>query len=373
MLPGLATAEILEDRGHQVVLWMAGKAGEVRLAEEWTGPVVTVSAEGFSSPAPKQAMSSAFSLMRAARTCTGLMRRNRPDILLGMGSYASVGPVWAAMRLKIPFVLHEANVLPGRAVSLFSRRAAAIAGSFEETRYYLRRKDLVLTGMPLRRHLASAARDQGHRALDPNQLTVLVMGGSHGAAVLNDVVTQALVEAGQVGHQFQVIHLAGEREASAVRERYAAGRIPAAVYGFAREMAEVYSRTDLAICRSGAATCAELSAFGVPALLVPYPFASKDHQMANARAMEKVGAADVVPEDDLGVSWLKDYVGQSIQTPSRLARMSAATRQRAQDRGAEALADLLEQVAARNFRAGLSATAPNAAAEAAPGRRNERP
>jgi UDP-N-acetylglucosamine--N-acetylmuramyl-(pentapeptide) pyrophosphoryl-undecaprenol N-acetylglucosamine transferase len=293
-------------------------------------------------------MGTAWSLVKAARTCKDLMRANRPDVLLGMGSYASVGPVIAAMRLHIPFVLHEANVLPGRAVNLFSRWATAIAGSFEETRYYMRRKDLVLTGMPIRSSLASAARERKHHDLDPNRITLLVMGGSLGAHAINQTASEALIACGASGHRFQVVHLAGQKDEIAIRQAYEAAGLPAAVYGFTQDMASIYAKTDLAICRAGAATCAELSAFGVPALLIPYPFAAKDHQTANARAMEKVGAADVVPEADLSVNWLRDYVGQCIQTPSRLARMSAATQQRAQNRGAECLADLLEQVGGRS-------------------------
>ena len=139
IFPGVATAEVLAARGHEVELWLAGKDGEDRLVDGWDGPVVTVQSEGFSDGVSTRAMGTAWKLMGAARRCTSVMRKNRPDVVLGMGSYATVGPVVAAMRLQIPFVLHEANVLPGRAVSLFSRWASAIAGSFEETRYYLRR------------------------------------------------------------------------------------------------------------------------------------------------------------------------------------------------------------------------------------------
>jgi UDP-N-acetylglucosamine--N-acetylmuramyl-(pentapeptide) pyrophosphoryl-undecaprenol N-acetylglucosamine transferase len=347
IFPGVATGEILAGRGHDVSLWLAGKEEEKRLVKDWSGEVVAVQSEGFSDGISPRAMRTVWSLVHAAKRCTETMRHQRPDVLLGMGSYASVGPVVAAMRLHIPFVLHEANVLPGRAVNLFSRWAAAVAGSFEETRYYMRRKDIVLTGMPIRGRLASAARQGKPRELDPHRLTILVMGGSRGAHTLNTLVPQSLADCRELGQPFQVVHLSGHDDEHEVRAFYEKAKVHAAVYGFTQDMATIYAQTDLAITRAGAATCAELSAFGVPALLIPYPFAAKDHQTANARAMEKVGAADVVPESDLGASWLKDYVSQCIQNPSRLARMSAATRQRSQQRGAEALADLLERVAER--------------------------
>lgn len=346
IFPGLATAEELVDRGHEVALWLSGKADERRLVEGWKGTVIAIPSKGFSDGVSTRAVGTVWTLYRAANRCTELMRDHRPDVVVGMGSYASVGPLWAAKRLKIPYVLHAADVLPGRTVSLFSRWATAIAGSFEETRYYLRRKDIVLTGMPIRRRLAGAAREIRHHPLDPDRLTILVMGGSQGAHSLNETVTSALCECYGAGHRLQVIHLAGAADCDRVRRLYAEAGMPVEVHDFVQDMAEVYTRTDLAVCRSGAGTCAELSAFGVPALLVPYPHATKDHQTANARAMEKLGAADVVPQLDLSVEWLKDYIGQCIRSPGRLARMSAATRKRAQASGAEALADLVERVAA---------------------------
>jgi UDP-N-acetylglucosamine--N-acetylmuramyl-(pentapeptide) pyrophosphoryl-undecaprenol N-acetylglucosamine transferase len=247
------------------------------------------------------------------------------------------------MRLGVPYVLHEANVLPGRVVSLFSRWASAIAGSFEETRYYLRRRDLVLTGMPLGRGMERAAASRPSPSLDRNRLTVLVMGGSRGSRSLNEMVTRSLCDVYRLGYKIQVVHLAGREDEERVRRDYTAVGIPHEVHRFAQSMTDIYEQTDLAICRSGAATCAELSAFGIPALLIPYPYAANDHQTANARAMEKMGAADVVPEQDLSVAWLKDYVAQNIQAPSRLARMSAASKARSMGWGAGALADLVER------------------------------
>jgi UDP-N-acetylglucosamine--N-acetylmuramyl-(pentapeptide) pyrophosphoryl-undecaprenol N-acetylglucosamine transferase len=109
-------------------------------------------------------------------------------------------------------------------------------------------------------------------------------------------------------------------------------------------MAAVYSNSDFAICRAGAATCAELCLFGMPSLLVPYPFAAKDHQMANARAMERAGAADVVPQKDLTISWLSSYIVNCSQSKERLERMRQAAHGRATPRAAEVLADLVEAV-----------------------------
>lgn len=343
VFPGLATAEVLQERGHEIELWLAGKDVETPAVRHWKGSVVTVAAEGLPSGFSLRALRAGAKLLRAAWFCRNIMKHDRPEVLLAMGSYASVGPVLSALSLRVPVVLHEANVLPGRAISLLSRWAAAVAGSFEETRFYLRRKDMVLTGMPLRNDLDKSARGAA-RAAQHDLFTVLVMGGSRGAHRLNEIVPVAIAQVHKGGHRLRVIHLAGEADHEAVRKTYEEAGVPHEVHAFTQDMASIYPAADLAICRSGAASCAELSAFAVPALLVPYPSATNDHQMTNARALEKVGAADVVPERDLSVAWLTDYIVGCIRTPSRLARMSAAARSRAQQSGAEALAGLVVDV-----------------------------
>lgn len=353
IFPGLATAEVLRDRGHEVHLWLAGKDVESEAVAGWPGPIHTVPSEGFMHGLSPRSLKTAWTLMGSARKCVDLMRGNPPDVLLAMGSYASVGPAYAAMRLRIPYVLHEANVLPGRAVRLFSRWATTVAGSFEETRYYLQGRPLVVTGMPMRRELAEAAARPRNGTHDAAHLTLLVMGGSRGARTLNQTVTRAVCECHGLGHKLKVIHLAGRNDEITVRAAYRTHGVPAEVLAFTKEMSAIYAAADLAICRSGASTCSELSAFGVPALLIPYPHAANDHQTANARAMEKSGAADVVPEKDLSVAWLKDYIAQCVLTPDRLSRMSAAMRRRGTaGQGTVALADLVENVVRRDVSPG---------------------
>jgi UDP-N-acetylglucosamine--N-acetylmuramyl-(pentapeptide) pyrophosphoryl-undecaprenol N-acetylglucosamine transferase len=146
-----------------------------------------------------------------------------------------------------------------------------------------------------------------------------------------------------------VIHLTGTVDEDAIRKNYQDAGVAAVVSAFEQDMAPIYTSTDLAICRSGASTCAELSDFAVPALQIPYPDATNDHQMVNARAMEKSGAVDVVPERDLSLSWLVDYIVGCMQTPGRLARMSAATRSRAMQSAAESLATLVVKVGSGEY------------------------
>lgn len=345
IFPGLATAEELMARGHEVTLWLAGKGTESAALASWTGPKVKLEAAGFESRLNLRALGIAWSLWRAGADGKRIMRERPPSVLLAMGSYASVGPILAALRLKVPVVLHEANVIPGRAIRLFSRRAAAVAISFEGTSYYLKRAKLELTGMPIRRDLLVAAATQPERSFNANTATLLVMGGSAGAERLNREVPPAVIQAAKSFHGLRVIHLTGRGREEPVAEAYRAAGIAADVRPFAQNMAEIYMASDFAVCRSGAATCAELSVFGLPALLVPYPHAVANHQWANAEAMGKAGAADLVADADLTAGWLLEYLLARLHDPRKREQMSRASRARAQHRAARALADLVERCA----------------------------
>lgn len=342
--PGLATAEALRARGHDVTLWLAGKGVESVTASAWNGPVEVLVSKGFEGRAGLRHLHSAWSLYRAVMEGTRRMRRAPPSALLAMGAYASVGPLGAAWRLGIPFVLHESNVVPGRAIRLFSRGAAAVAGAFAETGFHLKRRDFTLTGTPLRPALAAAAHAARGAVAVPHPPCVLVMGGSAGAQRLNELMPEALGFLRAAGETPAVVHLAGRGGDTSVLAAYARHGVPAEVLPFTHDMAALYARATLAVCRSGAATCAELGAFGVPALLVPYPFAVSDHQTANARSLERAGAADVVPESSLTAAWLADYLGERLRHRERLREMRAAALSRAPSDAAGALADLVERV-----------------------------
>jgi UDP-N-acetylglucosamine--N-acetylmuramyl-(pentapeptide) pyrophosphoryl-undecaprenol N-acetylglucosamine transferase len=345
IFPGLATAQELADRGHHITLWLAGKDVEHDAVKEWTGEIVTIPAEGFQFGLSFRSIKTVFKLRKAFRHARSMMKKDRPDVLLAMGSYASYGPVKAATRLGVPYVLHEANLIPGRAVTFLRNRADAVAISFPKTSYYLKHKRIETTGMPLRKELQIASHAQRPPRADDDVLRLLVMGGSRGAQVLNEVVPQAIVAAAEKGVKLEVEHIAGFQDTAPIEQKYKEAGIKANVHQFVQHIEDLYPVTDLAVCRAGAATCAELALFGVPALLVPYPYAVRDHQMSNARIMQDSASADVVAQEDLTSTWLRDYLISMAGNPARLERMSAAMKKRAQSNAAERLADLLEKVA----------------------------
>jgi UDP-N-acetylglucosamine--N-acetylmuramyl-(pentapeptide) pyrophosphoryl-undecaprenol N-acetylglucosamine transferase len=256
-----------------------------------------------------------------------------------MGSYASVGPVLAAHNLGIPVVLHEANAVPGRAISFLCRFADTVAVSFESTTAHIRHAGIVVTGFPLRPFVSAGP---GGAGKDSKFFDVLVMGGSQGAHRLNEIVPLALCQLHAKGLKVRVTHLTGRNDEAAVQSAYEQAGIPHQVCDFLENINEAYGSADLAITRAGAATCAELAAFRLPALLVPLPSARRDHQTANARAMAEGGGVDLVPEKDLTVEWLAGYVENCMRDPEKLDRMKAVLQNRVIADAAERLADLVE-------------------------------
>lgn len=341
VFPGLALATELKSRSHDVTLWLAGKNVESISTASWDGPVITVRAQGLSSRSVFRSFAAVCRLAVATLFCIRKMKKDRPRVLLAMGSYASVGPVLAARALRVPVVLHEANVVPGRAMSFLSRFAVAIALSFEKTQEAFPKANCVVTGFPVRDGLTAHADD----LLPGSSFTILVMGGSQGASVLNDVVSTAICNAaGKPGVQLQVIHLSGQADEMDVRARYEAAGIRSEVFPFLADMGRAYASADLAICRSGGATCAELTAVGLPALLVPYPSAVHDHQSANARALQATGQADLMQQDGMTAEGLTDYILDMSSDPEKLKHMKSATAT-GQGNAAADLANLVERVA----------------------------
>lgn len=341
VFPGVATAKILQQRGHNVALLLAGRSIEVATRFAWQGDTFSTGAAAFSLR-PAGIIPSIINLARSSLFCLRIFRFRRPAALLSMGSYSSAGPVTAAAALRIPILLHEANVIPGHATTFFAPLATRIAVSFPETSDHLNKSKCTLTGLPLRGEIEEAAQIPGTPDTCP---TLLVMGGSQGAQWLNMVVPEAVAAIFPRGFIRNVIHLSGMRDRQRVEETYAAAGIPAEVHAFCQDMGSAYRRASFAISRAGANSCMELAAFGIPALLVPFPHSARNHQLANAKAMAAAGAADVKEQGTLSPGALADYLGNRLASRETLQCMRDQARHRAIAGADSHLADLVEQVA----------------------------
>ena len=340
--PGLAVAEELKSRGHDVTVWDSGRDIESSVMRNWHGPT-------FSTGARQLSARNAFSILGSILRCRREMRRAKPDVLLAMGSYSSLPPVLAARGCKVPVVLHEANTIPGRAVEFLSRFAKKVATSFDVTAAHLPGCETVRTGLPVRADIASGRRFE---FIPADAFVVFVTGGSQGAHMVNCLASEALAmmkseleRRGGGGRTLYVIHQTGAKDEGDVMATYAHVSLPARVHAFEREMANAFASADVVIARAGASTCFELAACGKPALLVPLPSAMRNHQHFNADAFAAKGAADEANQSQITARQICRYLLDRYDHPEKLAAMSEKMRALATPDAAAKVADMVEGVA----------------------------
>lgn len=344
VFPALAVAERLtEEPGVQVTFVGTAGGQEARLVPGAGFPFTTVDAR----PLPRRPSPAALVALAAAARAVSASRAlvREADVVVGMGGYVSLPVGLAARSLGRPLVLHEQNAVPGLANRVLARRATAVCLSFEEAAAKLPRgARSVLTGDPVRTRVLAVARERERLAaeawtalgLDPALRTVLIVGGSQGARRLNEAAASAASELARA-EDVQVLLLCGPAHERAVAA--AMGDRPRVrVVGFLERMELAYAAADLAVARAGASTCAELAVCGIPAVLVPYPYATARHQEANARALARAGGAVVLSDADLSGTRLVRVVRDLLGDPERMRAMSAAMRAWARPDAADAVA-----------------------------------
>jgi len=340
IFPGLATAQELVRRGHSVTVWLAGRDVEADSVQGWKGPVVALKARGLGGGLGAKAGALAGMVRTVGQAIVVMRREDRPDVMLAMGSYASVGPGLAARWLGIPLVLHEGNAVPGRAVQFLSRFAVRIGTGFEMSQALPSGK-VVYCGFPVRDGFAGLEK----KPADPPLL--LVTGGSQGAAILNRVMPEAIrAFVAASGPCIQVVHLAGRRAYEEVRARYTGLEHIVRVEAFSEKMLELYARASIAVTRSGAATCTELALARVPAILVPFAAAPGNHQWHNAQAMARSGGFRVLEERSFTPVAMTVLLQELLPASARLQQMQAALPGEVLADGNTRLADLVEQIPA---------------------------
>lgn len=338
--PGLAVAEELLVRGHEVAVWDSGRDVESSVMRNWKGQI-------FSTGARQLTIANAFANLCSIFRCKREMRRYKPDVLLAMGSYSSLAPVIAATANKVPVVLHEANTVPGKAVEFLSRHARAVAISFEDTKKYLSKAVTVHTGLPVRSGIADGKRFD---FIPAGSFVIFVTGGSQGAHAVNELTSEALVlfkkaVASRSGEKrpYYIIHQTGRMDEGRVIASYMLESMPVRVKAFEDRMADAFASADLVIARAGASTCFELAACGKPALFIPLPSSMRDHQHFNAEAFVKQGAADEATQSKINAQQLARYILSRYDAPEKLDAMAARMRSMAIPDAAKRVADLVEK------------------------------
>jgi len=271
------------------------------------------------------------------------IRRFRPDLVLGVGGYVTGPVVTAARLLGIPAVIHEQNSVPGLANRKLARIADRVCLSLPDSGGYFPAGKTVLTGNPVRQGIVDLARQQRPPSGPP--LTVVVLGGSQGAHALNMLVGDAFCGPGRERlRDVCLVHQTGEKDEAQMKARYRDAGIRAEVAAFFRDMPAVYRQADLLVSRAGATTLSELAVVGLPAILVPYPFAADNHQEKNAEYYVRRGGAVMFRERELTAAALADALVRVLDDQAGRQQMGVAMRAAAFPEAARAIVDVCRQV-----------------------------
>jgi UDP-N-acetylglucosamine--N-acetylmuramyl-(pentapeptide) pyrophosphoryl-undecaprenol N-acetylglucosamine transferase len=335
VFPGLAVAQLLRERGLKVV-WLGHPQGmEAGLVPTYGFTMEGIQFGGLRGKGLIAKLLLPLNLLRAFAQSLAILRRVKPDVVLGFGGYITFPAGMMAVLLGKPLVLHEQNSIAGLANRVLAKVADATLVAFPNVL-----SNAQWVGNPVRQELLTLSEPQARYAARAGRLRLLVFGGSLGAKVFNDTVPAALA---QIDPQLRpiVLHQTGKNNALAVERNYAQLGVQAEVREFIQDMATAYAEADIVIARAGAMTVSELAAAGVASLLVPYAFAVDDHQTTNAQFLADAKAAQLMPQSELTVSSLANWLKQ--QTREQLQSMAMNARRLAKPDAAAVTADICQR------------------------------
>lgn len=329
VFPALAVAQLLEEKGWQIS-WLGTQKGlESRVIPEHGIEIDWLSVAGVRGKGLPAKIAAVFKLLKACVQAGAILRRRKPDVVLGMGGFVAGPGGLMAKLLGIPLVIHEQNRVPGTTNRLLARMAKqvleAFPGSFKPAVH------AQCTGNPLRKQFLNRP-DAGDKAAG-QAINILVVGGSQGAQILNEVVPEAAAQLSCI----RIKHQSGAAMLAQVTERYKALGVNAEVSAFFDDMVAAYQWADMVICRAGAMTVSEVAAIGIPAIFIPLPGAIDDHQTANARYLTDAGAGMLLMQKDLNASTLAAHITEAIH---HLDALGEAAKQCARLDATEAVADV---------------------------------
>lgn len=337
--PALAIAAELQRRvpGCEMLYVGTREGLESRIVPRVGLPFVTVSARGLIRKGPREVLAGILSLTRGLVQADRIVARFRPDVVVGTGGYVAAPVALAAVRRRIPVVIQEQNAVPGATNRLLARWARAVCVPFAEAgRFFPEGTRVVVTGNPVRPEILSARREEARArlGLDGTEPVVLVTGGSRGAERVNGAALELAV-AVSGWTRGVLLWACGERyhremAAGLARRLAQAGRDPGPrvrLFPYIDDMPTAYAAADLYIGRAGATTLAEITARGLPAVLIPSPHVAHHEQDANARVLERAGAAVVILDAELTGARLVDVVAGLLAAPERLAAMARSSRE----------------------------------------------
>jgi UDP-N-acetylglucosamine--N-acetylmuramyl-(pentapeptide) pyrophosphoryl-undecaprenol N-acetylglucosamine transferase len=340
IIPALAVARELRRRGHSAFFVGTERGLESKLVPSEGFPLELIQIGGLKRVGFRRRVATLMQLPISTMYARRLLRSRRVSAVFSMGGYVAGPPVIAALVARVPVVVMEPNAVPGftnRRIARYVRRALI---GFPETARYFPRGRTELTGLPVREEFFSIPpRPRGER------FTVLITGGSQGSRTLNQAARQSWPLFRAAALPVRIVHQSGPAAYEELRDAFAESGLDGEVLPFIADMPAAFAAADLIVCRSGAGAVAELAAASKPSILAPFPFAADQHQLRNAEAFVRAGAAFLVEDREMTGEKLFRTVSKLAADPAGLARMGAAARSLAHPGAARRAAEVLEEVA----------------------------
>jgi len=348
VFPGVALAEEVVGRhpDNDVVFAGTARGLEARVVPAAGFPIELIEVKGLKGKGVLQLLTNLLLLPRAFVQCWRILRRWHPDIVVGVGGYASGPVVLAAWLLRIPTALQEQNAVAGFTNRVLGTFVQAAFTAFPEAGRYFAHHKVYQLGNPIRRELMDnyMRPSQAH-----DKLRLLVFGGSQGAHALNMRLVEALPHLADLRDRLDVVHQTGARDREQVEKGYRAVGFKPDVREFITDMSDAYARSDLVVCRAGATTLAELTVCKKPSILIPFPAAADNHQVMNAKSLVDAGAAVMIEERNLTGELLANEIRGILTQPERRDAMARAAGSLGSPQAASEIADVCTQLVCRRY------------------------
>jgi UDP-N-acetylglucosamine--N-acetylmuramyl-(pentapeptide) pyrophosphoryl-undecaprenol N-acetylglucosamine transferase len=341
LFPGLAVAEELKARGHEVVFAGTARGIEARAVPQAGYKLELIDISGLKNSGFSGFVKGAWRIPKSLGQSFSILRRIKPDLVVGVGGYASGPMVLAAWMTRRPTAILEQNSVPGVTNRTLGKFAKRIFGAFETGAKYFPKTKYSLVGNPVRQKV----RERVANNEAGGGKGILVVGGSQGAHAVNELVFAAMKLLHEKGQAPPLVHQTGEKDRDDFAARYRDAGIAADVRAFIDDMGAAYRDAALVIARAGASTLAELTMIGMPSILIPFPFAADDHQTVNAQELAEKNAAILMPQKSATAEELADAMRALLDDEPRRRKMAAAAKSLGRPRAHADIADALESLA----------------------------
>lgn len=328
LFPGMAVAEefLSRDPANEVLFVGTERGIEARAVPAAGYRLELISAAGVRGKGGFSQLKAAGQMLYGYAQSRKILKTFRPDVVLGVGGYASLPMVLAARGMQVPCFIHEQNAIPGMTNKILSRLARQVFITLEESAKFFPKDKILVTGNPLRRQILEMVEKTTSPALSHHTalktFRIFVFGGSQGAHAINMAMIAALPHLADLSDRLEISHQTGEKDYTEVLNGYTGSTIPATVHPFINDMATEYAQADLIICRAGATTIAEVTACGKACLFIPFPHAVDDHQRRNAEALLKKDACLMMLEHELSGERLAAVIRSGLNDPAHLQQIS---------------------------------------------------